>query len=175
MAKVAFSKLKCKANDMEVPIQIGEETIMIKQYLPIQDKLGLIGRVIELAHDQDYSFNNPVKTKVFAELEIVFVYTNLNFTDKQKEDLPKLYDILSSSGVLKQIINAIPADELKILLDGISNTIESVYKYQNSIFGILDNIKTDYSDLNLDIGTLTQQLQNLNNSDIMKGLLTNLN
>jgi hypothetical protein len=35
MAKVAFSKLKCKVNDTEVPVQIGEETIMVKQYLPI--------------------------------------------------------------------------------------------------------------------------------------------
>ena len=175
MAKVAFSKLKCKINDTEMPVQIGEETIMVKQYLPIQEKLGLIGRVIELAHDQDYSFSNPVKAQVFADLEIVFAYTNLTFTEKQKEDLPKLYDMLVSSGVIAKIVETIPKDEITILMQGINDSLEALYKYQNSIFGILDTIKTDYEDLNLDIEALTKNLQGLNNLDMVKGLLTNLN
>ena len=66
MAKVAFSKLKCKINETEVPVQIGEEIVMVKQYLPIQDKLALIGRVIERAHEEDYNFSNPVKADVIT-------------------------------------------------------------------------------------------------------------
>ena len=40
------------------------------------------------------NFANPVKLNVFLRLEIIFNYTNISFTDKQKEDLVKLYDIL---------------------------------------------------------------------------------
>ncbi len=175
MAKVAFSKLKCKINDTEVPIQIGEETVIVKQYLPIQDKLQLIGRVVELAHEEDYNFSNPVKVNVFRNLEILFAYTNISFTDKQKEDLPKLYDMLASSGILKTIIGYIPEEEIKTVENGIAETIEAFYKYQNSVLGLLDTIKTDYNDLGLDIEALTNNLQNLNNLDMVKGLLTNLN
>ena len=51
MAKTAYSKLKLKVNEEIVPVQIGEVTIGVKKYLPVQEKLTLIGRVIELSHD----------------------------------------------------------------------------------------------------------------------------
>ena len=105
MAKVPFTKLKCKINENEIPVQIGEETIAVKQYLPIQEKLALISRVVEFAHEQDYNYSNPVKISVYRDLEIIFTYTNISFTDKQKEDLPKLYDMLYSSGIIKTIID----------------------------------------------------------------------
>jgi hypothetical protein len=48
----------------------------------------------------DNNFANPVKTRVFTMLEIMYAYTNINFTEKQKEDPAKLYDILLSSGLI---------------------------------------------------------------------------
>ena len=111
MAKVPFSKLKCKINEDTIPLQIGEETIAVKQYLPIQEKLELISKVIMQAHEQDENYSNPVKAGVYRDLEVIFAYTNISFTDKQKEDLPKLYDILYSSGVIAEVLKNIPEDE----------------------------------------------------------------
>ena len=66
MAKVPFSKLKCKINEEIKQVKLNDEiTIEVKQYLPIQEKLALIGRVIELAHMQDENYSNPVKAAVF--------------------------------------------------------------------------------------------------------------
>lgn len=144
MAKVPYSKLKCKTNEEISIITIDDIEIEIKQYLPIQEKLSLIGRVIELAHDQDYNFSNPVKANVIRDLEMVYAYTNINFTEKQKEDMAKLYDQLYSSGVLTQILQAIPSLELNEICVGIRESIDSVYKYQNSVLGIMDAIKNDY-------------------------------
>lgn len=107
MAKVPFTKLKCKINEDSIPLQIGEETISVNQYLPIQEKLELIGKVVMLAHEQDANYSNPVKANVYRDLEVVFAYTNLSFTEKQKEDLPKLYDALKSTGVIDSIINIV--------------------------------------------------------------------
>jgi hypothetical protein len=175
MAKVPFTKLKCKLNIEEIPVQIGEETIAVKQYLPIQEKLALIGRVVELAHMQDENYSNPVKAAVFRDLEICEAYTNINFTDKQKEDPSKLYDILYSSNVLSVILNSIPKEEYNSIVKGVEDTIESVYKYQNSILGILDTLKTDYSNLDFDITDLSSKLTNIDNLDMVKNILTNLN
>ena len=175
MAKVPFTKLKCKLNIEEIPVQIGEETIVVKQYLPIQDKLALIGRVVESAHMQDENYSNPVKAAVFRDLEVFEAYTNISFTDKQKEDPSKLYDILYSSNALSVILNSIPKEEYNSIVKGIEDTIESVYKYQNSILGILDTLKTDYSNLDFDITNLSSKLTNIDNLDMVKNILTNLN
>ena len=175
MAKIAFSKFKCKINEAEVPVQIGEETIMVKQYLPIQEKLGLIGRVMKLAHDQDYNFSNPVKVDVYRDLEVLFAYTNISFTEKQKEDLPKLYDLLASTNIIGSVMAAIPEQEMNMVCTGIYRSIESFYQYQNSILGILDTISTDYSNLDLDATKIQSKLSDPQNAELIKGLLTNLN
>lgn len=174
MAKVPFTKLKCKINDSISHIEFNGETIEVKQYLPIQEKLTLIGDVVMQAHEQDANYSNPVKADVFTDLEIVFAYTNISFTEKQKEDLPKLYDTLKSSGLLKTIIDAIPGEEYCGIWAGVENSIEAIYKYQNSVLGILDTIKTDYSDLDFDITQLKNNIADPNNLTLIKDILTKL-
>jgi hypothetical protein len=171
MAKVPFTKLKCKINDNEVPVQIGEETIAVKQYLPIQEKLSLIGRVVMFAHEQDYNYSNPVKIGVYRDLEIVFTYTNISFTDKQKEDLPKLYDMLYSSGVIKTIINNIPEDEYMEIVCGIEDSVEAIYQYQNSALGILDGIKNNYNEASFDVEKLQEAVKNISNTPLVKEIM----
>ena len=174
MAKVPFTKLKCKINENEIPVQIGEETIAVKQYLPIQDKLALISRVVEFAHEQDNNFSNPVKAGVYRDLEIIFAYTNISFTDKQKEDLPKLYDMLYSSGVIKIVIDNIPEDEYLEIVWGVKDSIDAIYKYQNSVLGILDTISTDYSALDLDASEIQKKIADPQNLELLKNVLTKL-
>lgn len=174
MAKVPFTKLKCKLNIEEVSVPFGEENIVIKQYLPIQDKLELIGEIIMQAHEQDENYSNPVKSDVFIELGIVFSYTNISFTDKQKEDLPKLYDILQTSGVIKLVMDNIPAKEIDTIYSGVWRSTDSIYKYQNSVLGILDTIKADYADLDFDAEELKEKIANPENLDLLKNVLTKL-
>ena len=175
MAKVPFSKLKCKINEDSVPVQFGEETIAVKQYLPIQSKLELISRVIELAHDQDYNYSNPVKLNVLSDLEIIFAYSNISFTDKQKEDIPKLYDLVASSGLLNTIIQAIPENEYYEIKNGIYSSTESVYKYQNSAMGVLDTINTDYDLSALNIQELRDNLVEGKGVEFLQEMLTKVN
>ena len=174
MAKVPFSKLNCKINTNEIPVQIGEETIAVKQYLPVQEKLALIGRVIEQAHDQDQNFANPLKVGVFRCLEMVYAYTDISFTAKQKEDPAKLYDQLCSSGVLSRIWSKIPDGEREEVLYGINETIEAYYKYRNSVFGILDTINQDYKDLNFDTSEIQKNISDPENLKLLKDLLTKM-
>ena len=48
----------------------------------------------------EHSFCNPVKVKVYLALGILDYYTNINFTEKQKEDPVKLYDLFESNELL---------------------------------------------------------------------------
>ena len=172
MAKVAFSKFGLKPNSEIKTITWGGQDIEIIQYLPIQKKLGLIGRVISQAHEQDANYSNPVKIEVYAALEILFEYTNITFTEKQKEDIPKLYDIVYSSGLWQAIVDAMPIDELDIIMNGIENSIEAIYKYQNSALGIIDLLKGDMETIdNIDVEGMKQSLAEIAESPLIKEIV----
>lgn len=174
MAKVAFTKLGLKRKDEVKTVNINNNVIEVKQYLPINDKLALISRVINLSHDSSNNFANPVQVEVIGTVEIIMAYTNLSFTEKQKEDYAKLYDLLEENGITKDLIGAIPEDEYAFLIDGINESIEAVYKYQNSILGILEVISQDYSNLDFDATKIQQQLADPDNLSLLKDVLTKL-
>lgn len=174
MAKVAFTKLGLKRKDEVKTVNVNNNVIEVKQYLPINDKLALISRVINLSHDSSNNFANPVQVEVIGTIEIIMAYTNLSFTEKQKEDYAKLYDLLEENGITKDLIGAIPEDEYAFLIDGINDSIEAVYKYQDSILGILEVISQDYSNLDFDATKIQQQLADPDNLSLLKDVLTKL-
>lgn len=171
--KPTFAKMGLKMDTDVKVITIGEQEIEIKQYLPVNDKLALIGNVISSAAD-DNNFANPIKLEVFTALEIVFAYTNISFTDKQKEDPVKLYDIMESNGIFNMVIEAIPKVEYKAIIDGVEECSEAIYTYRNSILGLLDSITNDYNLMDLDITTLQDKLGNAENVEFLKEILTKL-
>lgn len=173
MAKIGFTKLGLKPNNEIQYIEFNEQTIEVKQYLPVEEKLELITNVLELSHDSN-NFSNPVKVSVYTTLEIIEKYTNVNFTEKQKENPTKLYDLLVGNGFAAAVIKAIPEPEYDEILTGIKQTIKSVYKYQNSILGILDTVSQDYSNLNLDATEIQKKLADPNNMELLKGIMTKL-
>lgn len=173
MAKLSFTKLGLKLNQEVVEIHHNDQIIEVKQYLPVNDKLELISNVINLSAD-DNNFANPIKAGIFLALEIVDAYTNISFTEKQKEDPNKLYDLLISTGLYPQIVDAIPDNEFQNLMVGTKESIDAVYKYRNSVMGILDNISTDYSNLNLDASEIQKNLADPNNMELLKSVLTKL-
>ena len=173
MAKIGFTKLGLKPNNEIQTIEFNEQTIEVKQYLPVEEKLELITNVLELSHDSN-NFSNPVKVSVYTTLEIIEKYTNVNFTEKQKENPTKLYDLLVGNEFAAAVIKAIPEPEYDEVLTGIKQTIKSVYKYQNSVLGILDSVSQDYSNLNLDATEIQKKLADPNNMELLKGIMTKL-
>lgn len=174
MAKIAFTKLGLKRKDEVKTVNINNNVIEVKQYLPINDKLALISRVINLSHDSSNNFANPVQVEVIGTVEIIMAYTNLSFTEKQKEDYAKLYDLLEENGITKDLISAIPEDEYAFLIDGINESIEAVYKYQNSVLGVLDSVAQDYSNLEFDASKIQQELADPQNLELLKGIMSRL-
>lgn len=171
--KPTFAKMGLKLNTNVVNISIGDQQIEVKQYLPINDKLVLISNVINQAADEN-NFANPIKLDVFAALEIVFAYTNITFTDKQKEDLIKLYDILESNNVFNTVISAIPEAEYKSIVEGIDACAQAIYTYRNSALGIMESISQDYSSLDFDASNIQKKLGDPNNLSLLKEVLTKL-
>ena len=173
MAKVSLTKLGLKVNQDVKNVEFNEQTIEVKQYLPINEKLELISSVINSAADEN-NFSNPVKENVFLTLEILYHYTNINFTDKQKEDPVKLYDLVVSSGLVNKVTDLIPEEELNEVINGVAQSVKAIYAYRNSVLGILESISQDYSALNLDATEIQQKLADPDNMALLKQVLTKL-
>ena len=167
MAKVSLTKLGLKVNQNVKNIEFNEQIIEVKQYLPINEKLELISSVINSAADEN-NFSNPVKENVFLTLEILYHYTNINFTDKQKEDPVKLYDLVVSSGLVNKVTDLIPEEELDEVINGVAQSVKAIYTYKNSALGILESISQDYSALNLDATEIQQKLADPDNMALLK-------
>ena len=53
-------------------------------------------------------------------------------------------------------------------------TIDNIYAYRNSAFGILDTISTDYKDLEFDAEKLQQEIGDPENASFLKEVITKL-
>lgn len=141
MAKITFASLKLKTKDEIKTININEKEIEIKQYLPAEDKYDLI--MISLQQSKENGIYNDFKLDMFLHLNLVFMYTNLTFTDKQRENLPGLYDILETNGIIDLVVKNIPEDELSNIYAAISEIKDSLVAYENSFAGIANNFITN--------------------------------
>ena len=173
MAKVSFTKLGLSKNQEVKEVKFNEQIIEVKQYLPVNDKLMLISDVINMSMGEN-NFANPVQVSVFTTIGILEYYTNINFTEKQKEDPAKLYDLVVSNDFAGKIVDAIPEEEYEQLIDGIEDSIEAYYNYRNSVMGILDAVSHDYSNLNLDASKIQKELGDPNNMALLREVLTKL-
>ena len=178
MAKIPFSKLQASVNAVDTKLsycnKAGEEIIYeVKTYLPMKDKMALVSTIINKSID-DNGFYNPMLVKVNTVLEVVYAYTNLSFTDKMKEDSYKLYDILVSTGIFNNVVSAISGNDWKEIQEDTIAVIENVYKYKNSLVGVLDTLKTDYSSLEFDASAIQSQLADPENMQLVKDVLSKL-
>ena len=124
MAKVSFTNLKLKPNTNTSEVIYNDQKIEVLNYLPIEDKLDLIQITLQKSQVEDGSFD-PILIEAYFNLNIVYLYTNINFTEKQREDEMKLYNLLEGNGLLDEIIAAIPADEYNALVEYLNDTIEN--------------------------------------------------
>lgn len=176
MAKIAFSKLgltKDKLDEFQT-VEFNDQTIEVKQYLPIAEKAELISRVLNNSVDDDAGYYNNLKLDMWLALEIVYAYSNISFTEKQKSDPMKLYDLLSSNKLLNLIIGLVPESEFYYLTKVTHELATAIYTYRNSALGILDSIGRDYSNLNFDATEIQKKLADPENLALLKNVVEKL-
>lgn len=143
MAKVSYAGLKLKVNTEVNTFQFGENKTVIEvlKYLPIEDKNDLIH--ITLQNAEENGIYNDVLVEMYFNLYIVYFYTNLNFTDKQKEDPAKLYDQMESNGLITEVIAHMDQDEYANLLTYLETIRDETLTYKNTAGAVLQTIVQD--------------------------------
>ena len=141
MANVSFNNLKLSANKEVKIAEFNNTKIEVLQYLPIEDKNDLIQITMQKSFMDGYF--NEILLDTYFHLNIIYLYTNLNITEKQREDELKLYDKIYSSGLMAAVLEQLPEDEYKYLYDVLQEQVDNFLKYKNSAAAVMQSFIQD--------------------------------
>lgn len=174
MAKIAFGKLDLRKNQEVVELQVDDDVVVeVKQYLPINDKLELVSSIVNTAVEEGNIVNYGRLDVLFA-INIIKAYTNISFTEKQLEDVAKLYDLLVSSGFYETVKNIIPKSETEYIYNLIYKTASDIITYRNSAVGIMEALSQDYKNLEFDAEALQKKINDPESLSFLKEVLTKM-
>lgn len=169
MAKIAYGKLKLQEKSQPIEREWEGNIIEVKEYLPIEELIELVQDIVNSSVDEN-GYYNPMRINVFLTVKTFFAYTNISITEKQLENIFKVYDALKVS----EIYQIVPIEAYREVHGYVSELIRSIYEYKNSVYGILDGISEDYSDLDFDVKKLVESLSDSSNLNMLKDVLTKL-
>lgn len=138
---VSYNNLKLKYKSEIKEIKIGDTTVGVLQYLPSQDKYDLLMSTLQKSYEDGYY--NDFLCDVYFHLHLVYMYTNLSFTQKQREDELKLYDVLETNGVIDLVVSAMNEDEYNNLKQYIDFIRYSQSDHNHSIGSIVSKVISD--------------------------------
>lgn len=141
MAKVSYASLKLKTDKSVKTFDFNGTEIEVLNYLPYEDKYDLI--MITLQKAEENGIYNSVLLDMYFHLHLVYMYTNVSFTEKQKENEFKLYDTLKSNGFFDKFLQTISEEEYNNLIHYLEDIAEDTLKYRNTAGAVLQSVIQD--------------------------------
>jgi hypothetical protein len=158
MAKIDFTKVEFPQDNT---VQYNDEVITIKSYVPIQEKIEAVQTILSLCLNPDMGIYIPSFVEVYRKLFVFKIYTDIEFTDEDIDNPMPVYDALKNLSCYEDIMKILKVNgDVIEFYELLNNTIYKLEKYQTSAYGILDSLKKDYNNLNLDIDALQEKIKN---------------
>ncbi len=146
------------------------QTFNVRSWIPMEDKLALIGNIINASID-DNTFYNPARLHIFYVMNMVKEYTDIDFKEM---NIMYAYDILDVSGLWDIIEKYINENEISFIKRNIKETITNIYAYKNSVLGMVDAMNQKSEDLQVDGEALQKVIGDPENLTLVKQILDNL-
>lgn len=138
---VSFKDLNLTLNDEVKIFTFNNISIEVKQHISTINKNDLIQ--IALQKSAEGTIYNDILTDVFFHLNIVYLYTNIEFSEEDKADELDLYDKIHESGLLNAILSHMDEDEYNSLVNIMNTEIDKRIKYNNSAAAVLQSFIQD--------------------------------
>lgn len=138
---VSYANMKLKINNQTKTLDWNGQKIEIKEYLPIEDKYDLI--MITLQKSLEDGYYNPIKLDMYFHLYLIYMTTNISFTEKQKEDEFKIYDTLKSNGFIDAFLENFNEDEYDDLYNFLVDTQSALETYKQSTVSLIQSLIND--------------------------------
>lgn len=119
-------------------LNIGETTINIKQYLPISKKRDLVEITLDKAVVG--GFINPALEEVYFSIYMIMMYTDIEFTQEEIEDIEGTYDKFESNGLIELIMSSIPVAEYDCCYEYYHQYANNFTKSQTNAAGVVKQI-----------------------------------
>lgn len=132
--------LKVQNTTNTVTLENGQE-VKVKQYIPVSDKIDLIQIAMQKAEED--GIYNQIKLDMHFHLNIVYLYTDIEFSEEDRQDEMDLFDKLESNNVFLSVIGAMAEDEYKELTDYLNDMKDSKLTYTNTAAAVLRGIIQD--------------------------------
>ena len=146
------------------------QTFNVRSWIPMEDKLALIGNIINASID-DNTFYNPARLHIFYVMNMVKEYTDIDFKEM---NIMYAYDLLDVSGLWDIIERYIDENEIHFIKYNIKETITNIYAYKNSVLGMVDSMNQKSEDLKVDGEALQKVIGDPENLTLVKQILYNL-
>lgn len=138
---ISYANMKLKPVTTTHKFEWNGNEIEVLDYLPIEDKYDLI--MITLQKSLEDGYYNPIKIDEFFHLHLIYMYTNINFTEKQKEDEHKLYDSLKSNGLIDAFIEQMNEFDYSELFNMLDDTKRELTEYKRSTSALIQSLVSD--------------------------------
>ncbi len=137
-----FKDLNLQIKDEEKVIKINDKEIHIKKYLPVSEKLDIIDIALQKAQEAD-GWYNELKLEIYFNLNILYSYTDLEFSDEERANPEELYDILESNKIFEYIIAGLEKSEYEYLYSYLKAVKEDRISHSNSAAGVIKTLIQD--------------------------------
>ena len=133
-----YSNLNLKVNtDYNTISILPGQDINVLKYVSIEEKNDIVQ--LTLQESEENGLFNLFKVKLFFALYTVYTYTDIEFTQEEKDDPTALYDELKSNGILDAIFNSFEKTEYDELVVTLERTMKDRLAYRNTIASVLNN------------------------------------
>lgn len=151
-----LSKKRNKEDIKPMILHFYGNTIEVKQYLPIQQKIELIQFVTNISLDDNTGFVSPVKRTIATGIAILQFYAGINFDLTQ--NLTTAYDTFERENLIEKVKELIPEKELNSLMELLDNNLDVIQKYNTSAAGIAQAVTATLDDI---VSKIKEQMDNL--------------
>lgn len=136
-----YKDFNFKVNKEVNVVRINDKEIQVLQYLPINDKIDLIQ--VALQKSEENGVYNEMKLEAYFNLNLIYLYTNLEFDEEDREDELELYDELETNDVFTTVIGALPDEEYDMLINFLQLTKANREEYKISAAALLQSVIQD--------------------------------
>jgi hypothetical protein len=128
--------------------------IKVRQHISEDERYDLV--MITLQKAEERGIYNPVKLNTYLYLNIVYMYSDIIFSEDDRADEVGLRTRLLQSGLEDAVLAAIPMDEVSFLVQMID---ETAAKKEKQNLSIMSTIERTISSVTNNIGTILEQIK----------------
>lgn len=136
-----YSKLNLKIDNSVKTFTFNEQKISVFQYLSIKDKYDLLMDVLEKSKTDDVY--NDLKVDTLFHMYLIIFYSDINFTEEEKNNVEEVYDEIYSSGFLDCFLKAMNPKEYSFLYETLQSLMLNLQEYNSTLVSYLKSFSND--------------------------------